>query len=118
MHPFGLVSILAADPRPSLFRTPPHALMPFLVLARVAQALASFAFQGSVPDRQFGAVTFELGPVEDSNSFPTARAQKPRSVATVVALSPVDSDNIFRQASEAGEHGKTMLEMHPALFGD
>jgi hypothetical protein len=118
VHPFGLIAIPAADPCPNLFRTPPHASIPFFVLASVAQVVALSAFQGSVPNWQFGAVTLELGPVEDSNSVPTARAQKPRTGTTVVALSPVDSDNIFHQLSEASEHGNSMLETHPALFGD
>jgi len=118
VHPFGLISIPPADPRPSLFRTSPHALIPFLMLARVAQVVALSAFQGSVLDRQFGAVTLDPETVEDSNSFPTARAQEPGTGTTEVALSPVDSDNILCQFSEASEQGNTMLETHPALFGD
>jgi hypothetical protein len=118
VHPFGLCSVLAADPRPSLIRTPPHALIPFLMLARVGQIVALSAFQGSVLDRQFGTVTLDLACVEDGNSFPTARAQKPRTGTTVVALGPIDSDNIFPQSSEASEHGNTMLKTHPAFFGD
>jgi len=118
VHPFGLFCVLAADPRPNLFRTPPHSLMPFLVLARVAQVVAMSAFQGSLPDRQFGAVAVDLAPVEDSNSSPTARAQKPRTGTTVVAVSPVDSNNILPQSSKASEHGNTMLETHPVVFGE
>ncbi len=118
MHPFGLSSVLSADPRPSFFRTPPHASIPFFVLARVAQVVTLSAFQRSVPDRQFGAITLELGPVEDSYSVPTARAEKPRTGTTVMALGPVDRDNIFRQPPEASEHGNSMLETHPILFGD
>jgi len=118
MHPFGLISIPAADPRPGLFRTPPHAPIPFLILAGIAQIVALSAFQGSVPDRQFGAATLDPETVEDSNSSPTAGAQEPRSGTTIVALGPVDSDNIFPQFSEASEHRNTMLETHPVLVGD
>ena len=49
------------------------------------------------------AAMVDLAPEKDSDSFVTARTQKPRTDTTEVALSPADSDNIFPQLSEASE---------------
>jgi len=76
------------------------------------------AFQGSVPDRQFGAITLDLAPIEDSNSSATTRAQEPGTDTTEVACSPVDGDNILPQSSEASEQGYAMLEPHSVLVRD